>query len=313
MKSGTTRVVVAALGGNAAIALIKFVVAALSMSAAMLAEAVHSLADTTNQVLLLVGLKRSEKPADDAHPFGYGLEQYFWSFVVALMLFFVGAVVSIYEGVEKILEPHPLERTYLVYAILGVSLVIEAFSFSVAYREFKRKKPRGLSHFGALRATKDATVAVVLLEDSAALCGLAIALVGVAITEIADMPVFDGVSSICIGVLLACVAFLLARKTKGLLIGEAASAEDQRRIREALAGIPGVGKVSRVATLQLGASQILVGIEADFDGALSAEEVERLILCMEGAIKRAVPAVRSCFIEPHDAAAKRRSRAGGAP
>jgi len=308
MKSGTTKVVIAALGGNAAIAVIKLVVAFLTMSAAMLAEAVHSLADTTNQVFLLIGLKRSEKPADDAHPFGYGLEQYFWSFVVALMLFFVGAVVSIYEGVEKILEPHPLERTYLIYAILGVSLVIEGFSFSVAYREFKRKKPRGLSHFGALRATKDASVAVVLLEDTAALCGLTIALVGVALAEITGMAMFDGLSSVCIGALLAVVAFLLARKTKGLLIGEAATADDQRRIREALAGIPGIGKVSRVATLQLGASQILVGIEADFDDGLSAEEAERLILRMEDAIHDAVPTVRTCFIEPHDVSARGRKK-----
>jgi len=300
--------VVAALGANAGIAAIKFAVAFLTLSAAMLAEAVHSLADTTNQVFLLIGLKRSERPADDAHPFGYGLEQYFWSFVVALMLFFVGAVVSIYEGVEKILEPQPLERTYLIYAILGVSLAIEAFSFSVAYREFKKKRPRGLSNFGALRATKDATVAVVLLEDSAALCGLTIALVGVALAEITGRPVFDGVSSIGIGLLLACVAFLLARKTKGLLIGEAASAEDQRRIREALAVVPGIGKVSRVATLQLGASQILVGIEADFENGLCADEVEHLILHVEDAIKNAVPAVRSCFIEPHAVAARERKK-----
>ena len=308
MKSGTTKVVVAALGGNAAIAVIKFAVAFLTMSAAMLAEAVHSLADTTNQVFLLIGLKRSERPADDAHPFGYGLEQYFWSFVVALMLFFIGAVVSIYEGVEKILEPHPLERTYLIYAILGVSLAIEAFSFSVAYREFKKKKPRGLSHFGALRATKDASVAVVLLEDTAALCGLSIALVGVSLAEITGLPVFDGVSSICIGALLTGVAFLLARKTKGLLIGEAASNDDQRCIREALENVPGIGQVSRVATLQLGASQILVGIEADFDDTLSADDAEHLILHIEEAIHCAVPAVRSCFVEPHAAAKRARKK-----
>ena len=299
MKSGTTKVIVAALGGNAAIAAIKLVVALLTMSAAMLAEAVHSLADTTNQVFLLIGLKRSEKPADDAHPFGYGLEQYFWSFVVALMLFFVGSVVSIYEGVEKILEPRPLERTYLIYAILGVSLAIEGFSFSVAYREFKKKKPRGLSHVGALRATKDVSVAIVVLEDTAALCGLTIALVGVALAELTGWSVFDGLSSICIGALLATVAFLLARKTKGLLIGESAAPDDQHRIRETLSGIEGIGKVSRVATLQLGASQILAGIEVDFDDDLSADEVEHLILRLEGAIKKAVPEVRSCFIEPH--------------
>jgi len=311
MKPGSTRVVVAALGGNAFIAAIKLLVALATLSAAMFAEAVHSVADTANQVLLLIGLKRSERPADDAHPFGYGLEQYFWSFVVALMLFFVGAVVSVYEGVEKILEPHPLQRTYLIYAILGVSLAAEAFSFSVAYREFKKRKPRGLSHFGALRATKDASVAVVLLEDTAALCGLAIALVGVGLAELTGRPVFDGLSSICIGLLLASVAFLLARKTKGLLIGEAASAEDQHRIREALSGVPGIGKVSRVATLQLGASQILVGIEADFDDALQADEVERLICRVEAAIKDAVPAVRSCFIEPHDVAKRGRGGPSG--
>ena len=299
MKSGSTRVVVTALGGNALIAAIKFVVAALTLSTAMLAEAVHSLADTANQVFLLIGLKRSEKPADDAHPFGYGLEQYFWSFVVALMLFFVGAVVSIYEGVEKVLAPRPIERAYLVFAILGVSLAIEAASFTVAYREFKRKRPQGLTHLGALRATKDASVAVVLLEDSAALIGLSIALVGVALAELTGMSVFDGLSSVCIGALLAAVAFLLARKTQGLLIGESATPDDQRRIREALADVPGVDRVGRVATLQLGASQILVGIEADFDDALTADEVERLVPRMEAKIREAVPQARMIFVEPH--------------
>lgn len=302
MKSGSTKVVAAALAANAAIAAIKIAVAAITLSAAMLAEAVHSLADTANQVLLLVGLKRSEKPADDAHPFGYGLEQYFWSFVVALMLFFVGAVVSVYEGVEKILAPHPIERVYLVFAILGAALVIEALSFSVAYREFRRKKPAGLSHLGALRATKDASVAVVLLEDTAALCGLGIALVGVALAELTGLAVLDGVASVLIGLLLAVVAFLLARKTKGLLIGEAATGDDQRRIREALAGVAGLGRVGRVATLQLGASQILVGIEADFDDALTGGEVERAVCRAEEAVRRAVPAARTIFLEPRAAA-----------
>lgn len=297
MKTGSRSVIVAALIANLAIAAIKFVVAFLTLSAAMLAEAVHSLADTGNQFLLLLGLRLSRRPADAAHPFGYGKEQYFWAFVVALMLFFVGAVVSIYEGVEKVLEPHALERVWLVYAILGTSIVIESVSFTVALREFRRRRAPGTGLLDGIRKTKDASLAVVLLEDSAALLGLMLALLGVAAAQWTGLALFDGLASIAIGLLLAAVAFLLAFETRELLIGESASPEVVETIRAVLRGHPGVTSVGRILTMHLGASSILVGINCDFDDALSAHEVEALIERLEVLIRQAVPEAGRIFIE----------------
>ncbi|NMB73719.1 MAG: cation diffusion facilitator family transporter [Myxococcales bacterium] len=297
MKTGSRSVIVAALIANLAIAAIKFVVAFFTLSAAMLAEAVHSLADTGNQFLLLLGLRLSRKPADAAHPFGYGKEQYFWAFVVALMLFFVGAVVSIYEGVGKVLEPHPLERVWLVYLILGVSIAIETVSFTLALREFNRRRAPGVGILASIRQTKDASLAVVLLEDSAALLGLSLALLGVATAQLTGLVFFDGLASIAIGLLLAAVAFLLAFETRELLIGEAASAEKVQAIRAALTGQPGVAAVGRVLTMHLGANNILVGVNCDFEDALSAGEVEALIERLEVRIREVVPEAGRIFIE----------------
>jgi len=297
VKSGSKKVVVAALLANAAIATLKFVVAALTLSSAMLAEAVHSVADTGNQILLLIGLKRSQKSPDDTHPFGYGLEQYFWSFVVALMLFFVGAVVSVYEGVEKILEPHAIERAWLVFVILGASIVLETMSFRVAFREFKRHRPAGLGFLAAIRATKDASVAVVLLEDTAALLGLLLAFVGVGLAVITGQMVFDALASIAIGLLLAGVAFLLAAETRELLIGESASRADVARIRKAVAAYPGVTAVGKLLTMHLGPNSILVGINVDFENTLTAAQVEQIIEQLEVKIREAVPGVGKIFIE----------------
>jgi len=297
VKEGSTKVVVAALAGNSLIAIIKLAVALVTGSAALLAEGVHSVADTGNQVLLLVGLKRSQRLPDAEHPFGYGHEQYFWAFVVALMLFFVGAVVSIYEGVEKLLEPHAIERPWLIYAILVAALAIEAVSLTVALREFHRTRPRGLGYLAAIRASKDANLVVVLLEDTAALIGLLIALVGVGLAQLTGLMMFDALASVLIGLLLAGVAFMLASETRSLLIGEAALAPHQERIRALAAAMPEVKSVEEVLTMHLGPRAILVGLRLDFRDDLVDRDLEAVIIDIKTRIHQAIPEVERILIE----------------
>lgn len=297
MKHGSRKVVLAALTANFIIAVFKFAVAAVSRSTAMLAEAIHSLADTGNQVLLLVGLKRSEKPADSLHPFGYGKEQFFWSFMVAMMLFFVGAVVSIYEGVHKVLEPEPIRSAWMIYVILGVSFVLESYAFMVAFREFQRTRQPGTSFLEAVHKSKDSNVLVVLFEDSAALTGLVVAFSGVLAAELTGWMVLDGVASILIGVLLATVAFALAWETKDLLIGESASRPHRTSIREAVRSFPEVSALGQVLTMHLAPKKILVAMDLEFDDRLSADQIEVVVNRIEARIRDGVPEVDRIFIE----------------
>jgi len=300
MKSGSKLVVLAALTANSLITAIKYVVALITGSSAMLAEAVHSTADTGNQVLLLLGLKRSQKPPDAAHPFGYGQEQYFWSFVVANMLFFIGAVVSVYEGIHKLQDPQPIERPGLIYAILAAAALIESVALFFAIKELNKTRRRGTGLMKAVQESKDTNVAVVFFEDTAALLGLTIAFVGVLLSQLTGMMLFDGVASILIGVLLAVVAFLLAHETKELLIGEAASPENVAAIRRAAAGTPGVLAVGNILTMHLGPRRILVNMNVDFEDQLLAEELEDVVDKMEANIREAVPAADKIFIEADD-------------
>jgi cation diffusion facilitator family transporter len=300
MKSGSKLVILAALTANALITAIKYIVALITKSSAMLAEAVHSTADTGNQVLLLLGLKRSRKPPDTAHPFGYGQEQYFWSFVVANMLFFVGAVVSVYEGIHKLQDPHPIERPWLIYAILIVAAAIESVALIFAIRELNQTRRPGTGLLKAVQETKDTSVAVVFFEDTAALLGLSIAFVGVLLAQLTGMMIFDGIASILIGVLLAAVAFVLAHETKELLIGEAASPENVAAIRQAAANTPGVKAVGSVLTMHLGPRRILINMNVDFEDRLRAEELEDVVDKMEENIRQAVPAADKIFIEADD-------------
>ncbi len=300
MKSGSKLVILAALSGNALITAIKFIVAVITRSSAMLAEAVHSTADTGNQVLLLLGLKRSRKPPDTAHPFGYGQEQYFWSFVVANMLFFVGAVVSVYEGIHKLQDPQPIERPWLIYTILGVAALIESVALSFALKELNQTRRPGTGLLKAVQETKDTSVAVVFFEDTAALCGLAIAFLGVLLSQLTKTVLFDGIASILIGGLLAAVAFVLAHETKELLIGEAASPENVAAIRKAAAETPGVKTVGSILTMHLAPRRILVNMNVDFEDRLRAEELERVVDAMEDNIRKAVPAADKIFIEADD-------------
>jgi cation diffusion facilitator family transporter len=295
----THKVVYAALIGNTLIAFSKFAAAAITGSSAMLSEAVHSVVDTGNQGLLLLGMKRAERPADAAHPFGYGAEIFFWAFVVAILIFAVGAGISLFEGVYKLLNPHPIERAYVNYIVLGLAFVFEGVAWVIAYREFRRAErvKRPLRFFSALQQSKDPTVFTVLFEDSAALLGLVAAFAGVAATDLLGLEWADGVASIVIGAILAGTAVLLAYETKGLLIGEAASRTVVRGIRDIVGDNPKILGINELRTLHLAPYEILLAISVDFADGLSSEAVEEAVSVLELKIKKRYPQVTRVFIE----------------
>lgn len=293
---GSTKVVVAALLGNAAIGVAKFTAAIFTGSSAMLSEAVHSVVDTGNQGLILYGLKRAKKPADEKHPFGYGMELYFWSFVVAILLFAIGAGVSLYEGIEKVMHPHPVTDPIWNYAVLGFAFIVEGIAWTIAFKEFnKRKGHRGF--WEAIRESKDPAVFVVLMEDTAAMLGLVAAFLGISMGQWLDMPVLDGVASIAIGIILAMVAVILAIECKGLLIGESARSATVRGIRALIHARAGVKTINELLTMHLGPNDILVTLSLDFTEDLSADDVEALITEMETEIKASYPEVSRLFVE----------------
>ncbi|MFO1027852.1 MAG: cation diffusion facilitator family transporter, partial [Acetobacteraceae bacterium] len=291
---GSRATIYAALAGNAAIAVTKGGAAAWTGSSAMLSEAIHSLVDTGNQILLLYGLRRSARPATPEHPFGHGLELYFWAFVVAILIFGLGAGVSIYEGVVKILEPHPVEDVMINYVVLGLSLVFEGSSWWVAYRTFRREA-RSDSLLAAVQRSKDPTVFTVLLEDSAAVLGLLIALVFLVAAHMLALPVLDGVASLLIGVLLAGTAGFLARESKGLLTGEAVQPAVRQSLRRLAAGTSGVAGLNEVLTMHFGPTDVLAALSLDFEDGLSAADVERSVSVLEQRIRTAHPEIRRVF------------------
>jgi cation diffusion facilitator family transporter len=292
----STKVVIAALVGNAAIAVSKFAAAAYTGSSAMLSEAIHSLVDTGNQALILYGIKRSQKPADENHPFGYGMELYFWSFVVAILIFAVGAGVSLYEGVEKIREPHVVSSPYVNYAVLGVAIIFEAVAWTIAFREFKLRKGH-LGFLAAIHESKDPVVFTVLMEDTAAMLGLIVAFAGIALGQALNMPVLDGVASVVIGIILALVAVILSVECKGLLIGESARSSTVQGIRTLAQSRDGIDAVNELLTMHLGPKDVLVTLSLDFSAGLSSNDVEALISGMESEIKVSYPEVTRVFIE----------------
>ncbi len=270
--SGSHKVVFAALAGNLAIAATKFVAAFVTGSSAMLTEAIHSSVDTGNQGLLLLGLARANRPPSRTHPFGYGMELYFWSFVVALLIFALGGAVSIYQGVHKIIAPEPIDRAWVNFLVIGLAMVFEGGSFLVAWREFKTV--RGDTPFlRALKGSKDPSIFAVLLEDGAALLGLALAALGVAGSAL-GLAWADGAASVAIGVLLVLVAIFLANETRSLLTGEAAAPRIVESVRTALAADPRVESVAEVLSMHLGPSEILLGVTLDFQDHLTAREIE---------------------------------------
>jgi len=307
MASASHKVVYVALGSNLMIAIAKFVAAGLSGSSAMLSEGVHSLVDTVNEVLLLYGLHRAGKPPDRSHPFGYGRELYFWSFIVALLVLAAGAGVSFYEGVMHIREPEAIKRPWINYAVLGVSFLFEGTSWLVALREFRARKGK-LGYFEAFRLSKEPSTFTVLLEDSAALLGLLIALAGVVGAQAFDAPVLDGVASLGIAGVLASFALLLARETKGLLIGEPAHPRVSGSILAIAAADPGVHAANGVLTVQMGPNQVVATLSAEFEDALTTPQIEACINRIEAQAKTIHPELLSLFIKPQTAETWRERR-----
>lgn len=306
MASHTSKTVIyAALAGNTAIAATKFAAALFTGSAAMLSEAIHSTVDTGNQLLLLFGLRRAAKPPDAQHPFGYGLQLYFYTFVVAVLIFGVGAVVSILHGIEKIQNPHPVENAWVNYLVLGTALVFEGGVWLVALKAFDKER-EGRGWIAAVRSSKDPTVFTVLFEDTAAMLGLLVALVGVFCSEALGMPVIDGVASVLVGVILAITAFFLASESQSLLTGEAADRETREGIAAIARAAPGVAGLNEALTMHFGPNEVFVALSLDFDDALSAAEVEEAVTRIERAIVQAHPDVQRLFIEAQSFDANRR-------
>lgn len=262
----------------------------------MLSEAIHSVVDTGNQGLLLYGLRKAARPADARHPFGYGMELYFWTFVVAILIFAVGAGVSIYEGIDKLFEPHSIENPLINYIVLSVAMVFEAAAWWVAFKVFRLSKGR-LGYLAAVRQSKDPTIFTVLFEDTAAMLGLMAAFIGIALSQALDMPALDAAASIVIGVILAATAILLAYESKGLLIGEGASAPVLAGIRTIVAGRNGILQINELLTMHLGPRDVLLALSLDFNDRMSAGQVEGAISDMEAEIKSAYPEITRIFIE----------------
>ncbi|MGH3796153.1 MAG: cation diffusion facilitator family transporter [Pseudonocardiaceae bacterium] len=294
--SGGAKAVVAALLANAGIAVAKFVGFLVTGSSSMLAEAVHSVADTSNQGLLLLGQKRSRREATQKHPFGYGRDRYFYAFVVALLLFSLGSVFAIYEGFHKLENPQPLSSPLVAIVILAVALVLEGLSFRTAIRESRPLKG-DRTWWQFIHQAKTPELPVVLLEDSGALVGLAFAMCGVGLSVLTGDPAWDAIGTMCIGVLLGVIAIILIRETKSLLIGEGASPAELRAICAALVG----GTVQRVIHLKtqyLGPEELLIAAKIAVPATLSTVEVAKAIDEAEARVRRAVPAVELIYLEP---------------
>ncbi len=296
---GSTAVVAVALACNLGIAAAKFGAAAWTGSSAMLSEAIHSLVDTGNQGLLLHGIGRARRPADARHPFGYSMELYFWSFVVAVLLFSLGAGVSIYEGVEKLIHPHPIASPEINYIILGLAFALESVSAWKAVAEFNAQRGAN-GALAALRATKDPALFTILLEDLAALTGLAIAFAGVAASHVFGIEAGDGAASVAIGAVLALVAVFMASEIKSMLIGEAADGAVQAGIRAVLAREAGPGRpiraINDLRAMHLGPEDLLVTASVDFDDGLSAKDVEMASARLDQAVRARYPAARRLFL-----------------
>jgi len=296
-SSESTRVINAALLGNVLVALTKFAAAAITGSSAMASEAVHSLVDTGNELLLLYGLRRAAKPADADHPFGHGRELYFWSFIVALAIFAVGAGASIFEGVRHLRSPVPIKNPVVNYVVLGLALVFEGGSWWVAFKQFRAAKG-DVGYLEAVRKSKDPTTFTVLAEDTGAILGILIALAGTVAARVFDRPVLDGAASIAIGILLALIAIVLARETKGLLIGEPARSELVSSICAMARAQPGIEKSNGLFTVHIGPRQVVAALSVDFNDALSAREVETIVATLEDRVRKAHPEVVSLLIKP---------------
>ena len=294
---GSRRAIIAAMSANLGIAVAKFIAWGLSGSSSMLGEGVHSLADTGNQILLLRGGRVSKKKANAEHPFGFGRERYVYAFVVSIILFSVGGVFSLYEGVNKIQNPHPLENLWIPIFVLLVAMVLEGFSLRTAVRESNRIRGTD-SWIAFIRRAKAPELPVVLLEDIAALTGLLFAFLGVMLTIMTGDGVWDAIGTICIGVLLVLVAIVLGIETKSLLVGEGASADDTVRIRDAINADSDVESLIHMKTLYLGPEELLVAAKVAFPTKMKLAEVAAAINSLESRVRAEVPIARVIYIEP---------------
>lgn len=302
-ESNSLRVVVAALAGNVLIALCKFVAAFFSGSIATLAEAVHSVADCVNQVLLMVGMRRAERPPTILHPFGHAAESYFWPFMVSILLFVLGSAFALYEGIHDLLayaagaHAEPEGNRLWSYGVLGTSFVFEGYSFSIAFAEFKKMQGKRTLYQTLLHA-KDPTIPVVLAEDSAALVGLGIALLAVGLSDVSGWSGFDAIGSILIGILLGLIAYFLSSRTHSLLLGEAASPEDREQVIEIVKTVPGAVGVKQLLSMHLGPKAVVLALKVEFVRDLDLKQLEKSIDALETAIRGPMPHMRYIFVEP---------------
>jgi len=298
--AGSKRVIYAALAGNLAIAATKFAAAFFTGSSAMLSEGVHSLVDTGNGALLLHGMRRAARPPDRTHPLGHGRELYFWSFIVALLVFALGAGVSFYEGIIHIMAPEPVVNAKVNYAVLGLSFLFEGSSWLIALKEFRQQKGRQ-GWFEAVRRSKDPSVYTVLFEDSAALLGLIVAFAGILSAELLEMPELDGVGSIGIAIILGATAIFLARESKGLLLGEPASPEVQRKVLAIAQEDPAVQRANGILSVHIGPEEIVAGLSIEFEDHLTAPEIEACVERLEARLKKEMPQISRLFVKPQAA------------
>ena len=296
MAASSLKVIYAALAGNCLIAMTKFIAAILTGSPAMLSEAIHSAADTGNQFLLLYGLRRSRMPADQEFPFGHGKEIYFWSFVVAMLLFAGGAGLSIFKGIDHLITPTDVKSSYVNYGVIALATMFEGTSWYIALREFSKSKGKW-GYFQAVHRSKDPSIYIVLLEDSAAIMGLAVAFLGILLSQVTGSPYFDSSAAIVIGLILGGTAILLASETKSLLIGESANQEVVQGIREIAYSYKEIKQVNEILTMHMGPDFILVNVSVDFVDPILATDVEVTVAGLDRAIKRAYPQVQRVFIE----------------
>ena len=296
-QATTKQVIFTAMFASLFISAIKLAGAVITRSASMLAESIHSLADSFNQVFLLIGIKKGEKKANELHPFGFSGELYFWSFIVALLLFTAGAVFSIYEGIHRLKNPIAINRMEIALIILGLSMIAEGFAFHKAKKKIDMER-MGQSVISYLKKTKKSELLVVYLEDLAALTGLSVAMTALLLQHFTGITVFDGIGSILIGIILGVVAFFLGNETRSLLIGEAADPELIDRINEILRSEENIRMVIRLRSLQLGPEDILLAAKVEFDHRLTTREISNLINGIEAEIRHEFPEIKKIFIEP---------------
>ncbi len=296
MESSSKVSIYAALVGNLLVAATKFTAAIITGSSAMLSEGIHSLVDTGNQFLLLFGLRQAKKPANELFPYGRGKEIYFWSFVVAILIFGLGAGISIYEGINHLIHPNPVENPLVNYIVLGLAFIFEGITLTIALKQFSKEKGK-YSYIQAVHRGKDPSHFIVLFEDSAALAGIIIAFLGIFLGEITGNLYFDGIASVIIGIILGTTASFLAYETKGLLIGESANKETVSKIKEILSSIKEIQNINEILTMHMGPDYILVNIAVDFVDSIGSNEVENIISQLDGKIKENLPNIKRIFIE----------------